>query len=504
MKAPLRLTLFASLMALVAAPAQARPLAIVGATILDGNGGEPIPNGIILIDGNRITAVGDRNTPIPRGAERVGAQGKYVIPGMMDANVHLVYDLSPEFMLRYEDRFADIIKEGAQVALRSGFTTLFGTSGPLEELKAARDQINRGEAQGARLFVSANIVGAGGPLELDLFGPDKMVMTEEAVSRINAKWEQGVGKELVYMAPQEIRVRIREYLAKGVDFLKIGISGHGRESHGLYSFSAESLQVMMEEARAKGLSVQAHTMTAGALKISASGGYDLSQHCATAYRELPFDADRLQLIPDDIVGLVAARKLNCTMNAYTDAELRRHIGDIDGTVDLESIFSVPRGLNRMRRANVLATHQNERNLIQAGATILLSTDAGVPWIESAANDRRAACWRTPDECLHFLGTGHMAWFKAVQQMGMSPMRMLQAATHNIAAAYRKLDDLGTLEPGKLADLVILDADPLADFNNYRQIHLVMKEGQIVDRAALPVDKVLTPLNEPYLSAQSRP
>jgi imidazolonepropionase-like amidohydrolase len=77
------------------------------------------------------------------------------------------------------------------------------------------------------------------------------------------------------------------------------------------------------------------------------------------------------------------------------------------------------------------------------------------------------------------------------EKGMSPMEAIVSATRNIAAAYHKLDLLGTLEKGKLADLVVLDADPLQDINNVRKISIVMKEGQVVDRDKLPLKKVLT-------------
>jgi imidazolonepropionase-like amidohydrolase len=491
-----RVLLLAALLSTAANSLHARALALVGGTILDGNGGEPVRNGVLVMDGTRIVAVGDRSTPIPRDAQRIDAAGKFLIPGMMDANVHLVYDISPEFMLRFGDRLDAVVREGAQVALKNGFTTIFDTWGPLEELKTARDQINRGEAPGSRLFIAGNIVGIDGPLTTDFFGP-VTGLSQETLDAINARWEQGVGKQLVYMSPEEIRVRIREYLGKGIDFLKIGISAHGAGIYGFYSFSAESLQVMVDEARARGMTVQTHTMTADALRLAALGNYDLAQHCGTAYRQLSPEAKTLELIPDAIVKLVVDRKLTCTMNTYTTRELRRRIGDTEGTVDLESVDSVPRGADRERRANVISGHQNDRNLIKAGAIMALSTDAGVPWVGSSTIHRSSPCWKTPDECLHVLGTGHMAWFKASHEMGMPPMQMLQAATRNIAAAYRKLDDLGTLEPKKLADVVVLDADPLTDFNAYRKIHLVIKDGKVVDRAALPTDRVLTPLNEPF-------
>lgn len=487
-------------------PAFSRPLAIVGGTILDGNGGEPITDGVIVVDGTRITAVGRQDdVTVPRNADRLNAQGKYIIPGMMDASVHLVYDISPEFMLRFEDRFDDIIKEGTQVALKNGFTTIFDTGGPLNQLKTVRDQINRGESVGSRLYVAGNIIGFDGPLSLDFQSEPVVGLSSQTVNRFNFMYEQGVGKQLVYMSPEEIRVRIREYIGTGIDFLKIGISGHGAGVYGYLSFSEQALQGMVEEARSAGLIVQTHTMTADALRLAALGGYDLAQHCGTAYRQLPVDAQSLQLIPDDIIRMVVERKLSCTLNAYTSREIRRRIGDTEGIVDIDSPLSVPSGDDRERQANTLAGHQNEQRLIDAGAAILLSTDAGVPWIDSPLIHRSSPCWKTPDECLHFLGTGHMAWFKAMQEMGMPPMAMLQAATRNTAAAYDVLDNIGTIEAGKIADLVILDGNPLADFNNYREIHRVVKEGSLIDLDSLPIDKVLTPLNEPhYANLDHRP
>jgi len=90
-----------------------------------------------------------------------------------------------------------------------------------------------------------------------------------------------------------------------------------------------------------------------------------------------------------------------------------------------------------------------------------------------------------------LGEGHFNWFKAMVEKGMTPMEAIVSATRNIAAAYHKLDQFGTLEAGKLADLVVLDANPLQDVNNIRKISMVMKDGQVVDRDKLPLKKMLS-------------
>ena len=90
-----------------------------------------------------------------------------------------------------------------------------------------------------------------------------------------------------------------------------------------------------------------------------------------------------------------------------------------------------------------------------------------------------------------LGRAHFLWFKATAQMGMQPMDAIVAATGSIAKAYHKDKEIGTLEPGKRADLLILDADPLADIMNVEKISTVMKDGAVVDRAGLPVKRIVT-------------
>src|ERR1700676_1223383 len=112
-----------------ALPATAQMRAFTGATIIDGNGGKPIANGVIVIEGSKIKAVGPAaRVSIPSGAERIDVSGKYIAPGLMDANVHLVPWPSwtyIEFLARYENNFQGITAEAAQIALKHGFTTVF-------------------------------------------------------------------------------------------------------------------------------------------------------------------------------------------------------------------------------------------------------------------------------------------------------------------------------------------------------------------------------------------
>lgn len=131
--------------------------------------------------------------------------------------------------------------------------------------------------------------------------------------------------------------------------------------------------------------------------------------------------------------------------------------------------------------------ENIQRLIAAGAPILLGTDAGCTDPDCLADmsegDRHDRPWS--------IGGDHFHWFRAMRQLGMKPMDMLQAATKNIARAYKKEADLGTVEAGKYADFLILDANPIDDEDNYKRIHAIYQGGRLVDRSALPVKRLVT-------------
>jgi predicted amidohydrolase YtcJ len=107
------------LIASVRARGQISVLALVGATIITGNGDPPIADGVIIIDGGRIRTIGQRGqVPIPSNAKQLDLHGKFITPGLIDTNVHLVLTIFPEFYVRYGDRLEDVALESAQVALK--------------------------------------------------------------------------------------------------------------------------------------------------------------------------------------------------------------------------------------------------------------------------------------------------------------------------------------------------------------------------------------------------
>src|SRR5688500_7761485 len=146
-------------------------LLISNATVIDPALDEPLEDRSMWIENGRIGAVGRPNeVNAPPSATVIDARGKYVVPGFMNANVHLLSDVRLENLMRYLDRFEDLIVESAQVALKHGLTTVFDTWGPRAALMATRDKINAGQVQGSRIFCAGNIIGFDGPFSPDFFG----------------------------------------------------------------------------------------------------------------------------------------------------------------------------------------------------------------------------------------------------------------------------------------------------------------------------------------------
>jgi imidazolonepropionase-like amidohydrolase len=447
--------------------AQASSLAITHVTIIDATGGEPVSDGVILIDGDRIVAAGPASqVRIPRGTRVLDKTGKFAIPGLMDANVHLFGNLDSDILIRFRGRYDEIILETAQLALKSGLTTVFDTWGPLPDLQAVRDRINAGKATGSRIFLAGNIIGWGGYFSEDFRYEAKPFYRKDFVEYVDNRWSQGVGRELQWDSAEEIGEKVAAYAARDVDFLKYGSNAH--RGVGQLSFSQGAQSAIVAAGHAAGKTVQAHVHTPQGIEMAMNAGVDILTHC---------DSTCERTIPKSMIAQIAAKGITCSVMP----------AKIPGTAPDDS--------DKITQTNI-------KNLVDAGIPVMLSTDAIVEYpFQTSATPRPLG---GPNK----MGEGQFLALQGLEDIGIDPMKILQIATINIAKGYKKDKDLGSIEPGKLADIVILDANPLSAAANYRKLNTVIKNGQVVDVARLPtaplIDRKSTRLNSSHNPASRMP
>ena len=401
-----------------------------------------------------------------------------------------------ETLARYYDRLEEIALEGTQLQLKHGVTTIRDSYGFMKPLLAVRDRINRGEAVGARLYVAGNIVGWGGNVSQTFARRDPTTLFEE---QMNDAITQGSGEELQNMTPEELRVAMNTYLNKGVDFVKIGSTMHWGPAPHTLVFSERQTRAIVEETHRHGKVAETHATAPEGLYIALTAGVDLVQHPEYLY-DVP--------LSDELLRMLVDRKVICSMNinshtgrswqntlkqlekeeseqaekaADAARSTERHVGERAKTsreLYLEKYgASIWPGTKTARNRR-----QNAERIVKAGAIVSVATDNDMGAAPEFLRDPNEWRYREP-------GEGTLVSIEGLVELGMTPGDAIVAATKHGAMACRALEQFGTVEAGKLADLVLLDADPLADIHNIRKLNTVIKEGQVIDREKLPTRPV---------------
>lgn len=459
-------------------------LAFVGGTIIDGNGGPPIRDGTLVVVGDRIAAVGPRDgVRLPEGARRIDSRGRFLTPGFIDTNVHVSLYSGIETLARYQAQFTDLVIEHAQLHLKHGVTTLRDSYGMLGPLIEARDRIARKEVIGPRLLVAGNIVGWGGPWSFTWSGvkPENLSLFQE---QMNDAITRGSGEELLEMEPDSLRFAINRYLDLGPDFIKFGGTGH-YSNPVMIGFSERAQRIIVEETHRRGRFAETHSTTSEGLRMSLEAGVDVVQHPEV----LP------GIISDELVGMFRDRGVVCSMlvNTMTGKPWQEYVErrQAEEKRAAERRDTVTQEMQRERTSAELRAarpnrgletrRENARRLIAGGCPTTVGTDN---YLGAAPEFRRTVKPEMQDA-----GIGTILAIEGLVELGMTPAQAIVAATRNGAIAARALDRYGTLEAGKLADIVVLDADPLVDIRNIRKLHMVLKEGAVVDLRALPTAPV---------------
>ncbi|MFK7829557.1 MAG: amidohydrolase family protein [Congregibacter sp.] len=450
-------------------------IAITDVTVIDGTGAAPKRNLTVLVRDGQIAEI-SAGMDIPTDAERIDGSGKYLLPGFIDSNVHAsVYGNSTrrETALKYGEHNAALALEFAQRQLKYGVTTVRDSYGALEPLIEVRDRINSGDALGARLLVAGNIVGWGGPFSMTF-----SLMQESELTLFQAQWNdhiaQGVGEELMDMGPEEVRVAINSYLNKGPDFIKYGGTSHFL-TPSLIGFSPRVQKVIVDETHKRGLMAETHSTSSEALRLSVEAGVDLIQHPEILTRDYP----------DALINLIVERDVICALrsNTLTGRPWREHLKTRQ-RVEAELKNAPPPRTSAERRAREARQNlgyaiqrRNAERLIASGCRVTIATDN----YQGRAPEFR----KTAKPEIHEAGIGSILAIEGLVELGMSEMDAIVAATRNGAIAAGMLDQIGTLEVGKEADLLLLSANPLADISNIRQLDKVIARGRQVNIDAMP-------------------
>ena len=412
--------------------AEPQPAFVLGKRLIDGTG-RVIDHPVITLDGKRFGTVGTRETmAIPQGSRVLDLGNCTLMPGLIDMHVHLaafncltfenyrvsVFEVSPQLQMFY-------CMLHAQLCFEMGYTTLRdmgrGTprGGYTAELCAVRDSINAGIMPGPRIIVSARAMITGSHFDLLT-----LPRTAERPPGFTAD------------GPWDLRRLVREHIRIGCDAIKTCVSGGvaAQSSHTVRNMTQEELDAIVDESHAFGKRVAVHCFTPDAQRMCIKAGVDTIEHMV-----------------------------------YTDDEAIAGIRDSKTYVIPTLLHRSDHAINKRRehgaseflvkRMKEIQPHCLEtfRRMLGAGVRIAMGTDTTVD-PEMGENSKELEMYVS---------------------LGMSPMDAIVAATRNAAEALGMLDDLGTVEKGKFADLIAVDGDPLQNIgvlHDKDRIRFVMKDG----------------------------
>ena len=403
--------------ALPPALAQAPTVALTGARVIDGTGGAPLEAATLLVAGGRIEAVGAAgDVSIPAGATRVDVSGKTIIPGLINAHAHL-NDGDPALPL-YEQVLAQL-----RLYAEYGVTTIYTLGDDGVESVRVRDEQARGERlDRARLYVS---------------GPNVVAGTVE-----------------------EARQSIDRIADMGVNIIKTRLNAQPDD------MTPEVYGALIDQAHRRDLRVAAHLVDLDDAKGLLDAGVDVVAHSVRDQdvdQELIAEMIRLDVgyIPT-LTRCLSVFLYESTPPFFDDPFFLR--GAEAFRADMEEIRD-PATHERVRSSET--AQFTKRMLEQARRNIKLLTDGGVTIAMGTDSGTSLGRWQ---------GYFEHVELEMMVESGMTPMQALVAATGN-GARVMHLEDLGTLEPGKWADLVVLNANPLDDIANTRQIDSVWIAGR---------------------------
>jgi imidazolonepropionase-like amidohydrolase len=424
----------------------ARRVALVGGTLIDGTGGPLVRNSVILIDGERITTIGTvASTPVPSGYQVISTEGMSVLPGLWDMHVHTMINGHGNYA-HWDSTYVNtrsgvlsnvIMPASAKQLLMAGVTSARDLGAPLEESIALKTAINSGKIPGPTIFVSGPFI-------------------QHAPYPNTERFRWGV------TGADDARAKVRRLADAGVDVIKLIDQDE---------MTMEEVRAVVDEAHRRRLPVVAHAHRPEEIRRGLIAGVDNFEHTGMA---------TAPEYPEDVITMLRERTARGaagplfwtpTIEGLFNYEYVRdnpeHIDDPAWKEGLPEaiIQDIRRSIAHPERLAYFQATPSRRptlerkfnQLRQAGVTLLIGTDAGIPM-----KFHSQATWHELD-----------VW---VNRLGVDPMFAIRAATYWPAVAMRVERDVGTVTEGKYADIIAVKGDVLRYINLLARPDLVIKRG----------------------------
>ena len=416
--------------------------AMVGGTLIDGFGGPPIRNSVVLIEGERIKAVGQVGTlAVPQGAEVISTEGMSVLPGLWDMHVHLMINGHADYEhwdKTYPSQFESVIMPAsAKQLLLAGVTSARDLGAPLEASINVRDRINAGKLPGPTLYMSGPFIQKAPYPGTELF-----------------RW--GVS------GAADARAKVAKLATAGVNCIKLIDQDQ---------MTMDEVNAVVDEAHTRGLMVVAHSHRPEEIRRGLAAGVDNFEH--TGLSSAPE-------YPEDIVRMIAERTAQMsrgplywtpTIEGLFNYEYVRdnpeQLDDPAWQVGLppEIIADIRKSIanpDRLPYFQLTAIRRPTlarkfKQLSEAGVVMLVGTDSGIPM-----KFHSGSTWRELD-----------AW---VNILGVPPMQAIRGATYWPSVAMKADRDFGTVTPGKFADIIAVKGDVLRYIALLQRVDIVVKKG----------------------------
>ena len=416
--------------------------ALVGGTLIDGYGGRPIRNAVVVVEGEKIAAVGQvGQLAVPAGAEVISTEGMTVLPGLWDMHVHLMingHSDYPHWDKTYPPLFENVIMPAsAKQLLLAGVTSARDLGAPLKDSISVRDRINRGIIPGPTMYMSGPFIQHRPYPGTELF-----------------RW----GVE----GTEDARAKVRKLADARVDVVKLIDQDQ---------MTLEEVKAVVDEAHKHGLPVVAHSHRPEEIRKGIVAGVDCFEH--TGLSSAPeYPADIVQMIRErsadmsrgplwwtpTIEGLFNYEYLRDNPEQLDDPAWQEGlppevVADIRQSIahpDRLSYFQ----LTPQRRPTLRRKFEQLR---EAGVVLLVGTDSGIPM-----KFHSSSTWRELD-----------AW---VNILGVDAMTAIRGATYWPSVAMKVDDKVGTIEPGKFADIIAVKGDVLRHIALLQRVDIVVKHG----------------------------